>query len=52
MAIRSKNEILEPLKVFTDNYKKVSAEGVGKVRLGLGLCQNAEQEVGKAREAY
>jgi hypothetical protein len=52
IAVRSKNEILEPLKVFSDNYKKVGAESITRLKQHLALCNAHDQETIRNRETY
>lgn len=52
VAVRAKNEVLEPVKVFSENYRKVGSESSGKLKQHLSLCMANAQEVARTREAY
>ncbi len=52
VAGRAKNEVLEPVKVFAENYRKVGSESSGKLKQHLGVCLSNAQEVARSRELY
>jgi hypothetical protein len=52
VAVRAKNEVLEPVKVFAENYRKVGGESLGKLKQHLALCVVNSQEVARSRENY
>jgi len=40
---------MDPLKIFSDNYKKLCVESVTRLKKQLGVCVNAEGEMVRSR---
>ena len=38
--------------MFADNFKKVNAESINKLKLHLGMCINYDQEIIRNRDLY
>jgi hypothetical protein len=41
--MRARHEILDPLKVFQENYRKLSVDGVIQLKKSLSVCANDDQ---------